>query len=267
MLVAFDTADGAASFRVGAILGAGFEIFRRSFARLFLLAAILRLILVLPYYVYGTSVTWAIAQSVHQNIFQSLILSSRHPQATPYAYWLSAISGVVLLVTNGLLQYLSFQFLRDRNMRIGEGLARMVRHAVPIVVVSVLTFLFMMIGMIVLVVPGVLIALALTVSVPACWIEDRGILGSLARSRSLTKGYRGTIFLVDLIFVAASSATTIGILLLSFATHSVVIYHVGSLITQSLIMALSAPITVVMYDRLRRLKDGTSVRDVASVFD
>lgn len=56
------------------------------------------------------------------------------------------------------------------------------------------------IGILLLVVPGILVALMYSLTTPVAVLEDRTISESLPRSAELTKGHRGRIFVIYLLF-------------------------------------------------------------------
>ena len=61
---------------------------------------------------------------------------------------------------------------------------------VPVFLTSLLVWIFVILGLIVLVVPGVFLAVMLPVSTVACILEDRPPMEALKRSRELTRGNR-----------------------------------------------------------------------------
>ena len=68
------------------------------------------------------------------------------------------------------------------------------KRFLPAVLVTILFILAIGVGLIVLIVPGVIIACVLWVSIPASVIEKPGIGGAFSRSATLTSGYRGQVF-------------------------------------------------------------------------
>lgn len=79
------------------------------------------------------------------------------------------------------------------------GLAKLV----PILAIFVLTYIGFLAGLILLLVPGIIVALMWSVATPALIAENLGVFCSFGRSRALTKGSRGKIFLVLLVSVIA----------------------------------------------------------------
>lgn len=54
-------------------------------------------------------------------------------------------------------------------------------------------------GFLLLVIPGVILALAYSLAVPVAVLEERGVSASLSRSSDLTRGHRGRIFVIYLL--------------------------------------------------------------------
>ncbi|AWM78090.1 hypothetical protein [Phenylobacterium parvum] len=77
----------------------------------------------------------------------------------------------------------------------------------PVFLTSLLVWIFVTLGLIVLVVPGVFLAVMLTVSTVACILEDRPPMEALKRSRELTRGNRwrllGLVLILLLFYTAA----------------------------------------------------------------
>jgi hypothetical protein len=82
---------------------------------------------------------------------------------------------------------------------------------------------------------------------------------------------RGTIFLVGLIYLALFivAAIIVGIItyILVFIMHSILVSQILNFILTSLSTAFAGPIIAVIYYRLRVLKDGVDIQQIASVFD
>ena len=69
----------------------------------------------------------------------------------------------------------------------------------PMLGLAILLGLAVGVGVVLLIVPGVVLALAWSVAFPALTLEDRGIFDSFRRSAALTRGKRWSIFLLSFI--------------------------------------------------------------------
>jgi hypothetical protein len=57
------------------------------------------------------------------------------------------------------------------------------------------------IGFVLLIVPGIILALMWALTIPVAVLEDKGLRDSVERSAELTKGHRGRVFIVFLLFM------------------------------------------------------------------
>jgi hypothetical protein len=123
-------------------------------------------------------------------------------------------------------------------------------------------------GLILLIVPGILLALAWSLCIPAMVIENQSIGGAISRSRRLTFGNRGRIFVVYVLFtvltwiflmlwevplIAMVGFTNIA-RQAAIPTWFVVAMSVGTFVTQSLVgPLLTIAIALIYYDaRVRK---------------
>jgi MFS family permease len=84
-------------------------------------------------------------------------------------------------------------------------------HLGAAILAGILSFLAMAAGMFLLVIPGIIVWLALSLIYPVIVAEDSGGFDALNRSWELTKGYRWKIFVAGLVYFAVSMAITYGI--------------------------------------------------------
>jgi hypothetical protein len=84
-------------------------------------------------------------------------------------------------------------------------------HAGSAILAGILAGLAMLAGFVLLIIPGIIVYLALSLIYPVIIAEDSGGAESLGRSWELTKGYRWKIFVAMLVSFAVSAAITYGI--------------------------------------------------------
>jgi hypothetical protein len=84
-------------------------------------------------------------------------------------------------------------------------------HAGSAILAGILAGLAIIAGFFLLIIPGIIVYLALSLIFPVIIAEDSGGAESLGRSWELTKGYRWKIFVAVLVTFAVSSAITYGI--------------------------------------------------------
>lgn len=143
----------------------------------------------------------------------------------------------------------------------------------PVMGVALLTLLVVMGGFILLIVPGIIVSLMLYVATPVAVVEKPGVVASLKRSRELTQGHKGSIFLLVLIVGMMSGAIST-FLTMSFMKdgkhvpiESYPTYMWLMEVLEILSSTLGATIAAVAYTLLRREKEGTSTDALAAVFE
>ncbi|MCL2713117.1 MAG: hypothetical protein FWD68_00580 [Alphaproteobacteria bacterium] len=112
----------------------------------------------------------------------------------------------------------AFSHLCGERRSIGETLVRAARGFLPLAGVAVLITLGVLVGTILLVVPGIMLAVRWAVACPACIVEGAGPIASLRRSAALTDGERWVLFELFLLFlVGGAIAGGLGTFLLGLA--------------------------------------------------
>ncbi|WP_300973358.1 hypothetical protein [Sphingomonas sp. LHG3406-1] len=159
---------------------------------------------------------------------------------------------------------------------LGRCMADGLRFAIPIVLLTILWWLAISLGMLLLIVPGVILACMWAVSIPALVEERTGVIGAFGRSRELTKGHRWKVFgllavvIISLYLIMAVLAV-IGI---STASEGALANDEGVAITVLIATALSGFIFSLLWStiqpslfvELRDAKEGGSAGDLQQVF-
>ncbi len=126
-----------------------------------------------------------------------------------------------------------------------------------------------------LLIPGAMWLLSVSVSVPVLIQERLGVFGSISRSRALTKGSRWSILgLLLILFVAAMALQFVfGLALgLAFAftgklsTPGLIASSIGGTVVSTAVSTLISVAIAVSYVELRRVREGTSVDELAEIF-
>ncbi|MEM9495833.1 MAG: hypothetical protein AAGA09_07505 [Pseudomonadota bacterium] len=156
---------------------------------------------------------------------------------------------------------------------LGESFSTGLNHLLPIVGIAILMTLGIMAGMLLLVVPGIILAIMWVVAVPAQVVENKGIGASFSRSRELTKGGRWKIFGLFLIFMVLISALSMiavmPVAAIAAGGGSGAIF-VGALVqgvTQALTAVVGATGVAALYFELRKAKEGIGAEALAAVFE
>jgi hypothetical protein len=171
-------------------------------------------------------------------------------------------------VTFGVLQH-----LRGKEAAIGDCLRLGLSSLLPVLGVAILQGLATAGGLILCVVPGIIIAVALAVSVPAAVEERPGAMAALRRSSFLTRGYRWPVFFVLLALgliafgVELAAAGLSGGLADALAGRTSPGKEILSQLFGLVPTGLTATAAAVIYYRLRSAKESIDVDELASVFD
>ena len=189
----------------------------------------------------------------------------------PSGFWgMIAIGVLIFMLTNALTQsaivYGTFQDLRGQKASFGDCLARGLAMLPRVIGAAILASIGIMIGGLLLVIPGIMLTVMWWVYVPAVVVEGAGVTESLGRSRTLTSGHGWGIFGLLLIVGVAEGAISylLGLITPAFgATVAGIVDIVVTLVFSALASVMSA----VGYYYLRAEKEGVIVEDIAKVFD
>jgi hypothetical protein len=191
---------------------------------------------------------------------------------------LGLASFAVTLVGGSLLQaaviHGTISDLNGKPVSIGDGLQAGLRLLLPLIGIAIVVGLLTGLATILLVVPGVMVAMVYAVAIPAEVVERRGISESMSRSAALTRNHRWAIF-------ALAAAYLIGAVIVGAAIGAVTGAFGGAAnipflkvqallitpIVQSVTTLVAAAGTASIYYELRYIKDGVGLETIASVFD
>lgn len=176
---------------------------------------------------------------------------------------------VVYSVTTAFLVQLAYDARLKRSVRLGRYVGPAMSSIIPIAILGIIVGLLVGVAALAFVIPGLWVYAVFSVMEPSIVIERLGFRG-LGRSAKLTKGYRWPILgalaitwtcamvIIVLALFAADLVMDSGSLALS-----IVLYAALTAIGTGLVSILTA----LIYARLREIKEGVSVDQIASVFD
>jgi hypothetical protein len=198
------------------------------------------------------------------------------------AYWRGfALSELVAILVSGmsfLLQaYVVFLSASEAGISRAEP-AELFRKVIKVApmqyALGLVVTTSVAIGTLALIIPGLLIALAWTVTAQVGALEGRGFIGSLRRSADLTRGHRWALFglLLLLELVSASAAATAritagGSFLRLSASDSPVLAYVIAPAVAGVMATVTAAMRAAVYFELAAAKDGVASRQLADTFD
>ena len=142
----------------------------------------------------------------------------------------------------------------DVDYTLGEFLGSVWPRLLAIIVLEFIVGILVGVGLIFLIIPGIIIALVLAVSLPALVVEDRGIFDSMSRSAELTRDNRMRILAVGILVVLIAWGVVALTVLLSM-----MVWWIGALaglILGILLYPYLSMLTTVLYFRLVELQEG-----------
>ncbi|HEY6003934.1 MAG TPA: hypothetical protein VIV57_13740 [Anaeromyxobacter sp.] len=218
--------------------------------------------------------------TVSFGLFYGSLLSPRPPapdEIVKYAIGFLVVMGLTILlavIQAGAVTYGTVRHLSDERPRLGDMLRAGFRRGLPVVGVGVALWVGTVVGLLVLVVPGVMFMVASSVAIPAAVVEKPGILGAFRRSFTLTRGRRWPLFaawlaVVVIVWVLAAviqvGATLLSVLLPPQARAVGAI--MGSQLGNVFFSALPLIGIAVAYHELRAEKEGVDTAALAKVFE
>ena len=192
----------------------------------------------------------------------------------------SVLIGVMLaMIVQGALVRATVAFAEGRRASFGESLTAGLRLAFPLVLLAIIVGVCVMIGFMLIIVPGIILYLMWCVAAPVLVEERTGVFGALGRSRRLTKGARWKVFGLQLIIVVfywlfsavlgfAMIAANGGInhLATNVATGLPISWLIINAIIATLINTFWSTAQTSLYIELRNWKDGPENHNLEDIF-
>lgn len=200
-------------------------------------------------------------------------LSSIEWWGPPAAALLAMLTGWALLQAALVRSTILHAVGRDSDVT-GSAMAAL-GMILPIIGLTICVTILMMLGLILLIIPGIMIYCALFVSVPALVEERRGVFASMGRSRDLTRGSRWQVFVLVVFFwivsqVANGLAGAIaGVSLIPLPGEALpdpILAGAVYAISGTLVSLGTTVWTAALYVELREVKEGANTEQLADVF-
>ena len=186
--------------------------------------------------------------------------------------WLLSLFGGYLL--QAAIVYLTVNALSGRTVTLIEALGAAIGKMLPLLGLAVLIFLGTMLGMVLLVIPGIIVAVIFCVAAPVLVMEKTPVFASLGRSRELTKGFRWPVFglfVIYMIVATVISGTVTGISVATGGAMNGTGNPVVTMIFTPLIAIIQSIIgsagIAALYYELRTAKEGVGTDELAGFFD
>lgn len=222
---------------LGEPVGEGWQIYRRFWKHLIPIALVIYLVISLI----------------------ALALASSGSRLSAFAALIVSVAGVFLL------QASLVEAVADvRDGRVDLSLTETIGRAWPrlgsVVVGGIAAAIGIVIGLVLIIVPGLFLLTIWSLIVPVIVLEGRSAFDSFGRSRELVRGHGWTVFGVIVVTFAINVVASIvlGILFAGFST--VIGRYIANVISNTLIAPFVAAAWTSMYFRLRELKEPTTAQ-------
>ena len=189
--------------------------------------------------------------------------------------------GLVALIMLGVAQAATVSAVsdlylgRETSVRAAYMLAKSM--VLPVIAIIIMCFFVTVVGLFLLVIPGIILACRLAVSVPSSIVEQTSPIRSMERSMELTKGYAFQIFLLfalvlfityavammfqfPVIFLAISAASAKRPLSIGATSYT----YVAEFVSQVLVAPVGTIAASLMYYNLRVRKEGFDIQHLMS---
>ncbi|MFD0916803.1 hypothetical protein ACFQ14_10325 [Pseudahrensia aquimaris] len=215
-----------------------------------------------------------IAISVLTFMFFGSALLDANSLTNPTSFWTATVFASILSLVGtsllmGILALAAYDAKLGRPARLSVYIGAALSVIVPLTVLSIVSAIAMSIGFILLIVPGLYILTVWCVAAPAIVIERAGFSG-LSRSAELTKGYRwpvfGYIILLFIINIVIAGLFMLVAGLASFTAPNTIVDYIVQGVANGLSTAIYAIGVVVLFARLKEVKEGLGMEDLADVF-
>jgi hypothetical protein len=195
------------------------------------------------------------------------------------AFGVASLSMAFTAIVEGALVFTILAHSEGRRADIVDTLPPAMSRLVPLMLLGLLIGAGYMLGLFVLIIPGVMLYVIWWVAAPAFVVERLGVIAALGRSVELTSGARWHVFGVQLVLGIAS--WVVGLMLRGagiasaggLATGGALSPNGGSLIglalfagMQAIGLTIYAAMHASMYLELREWKEGPATDALAEIF-
>ncbi len=187
-----------------------------------------------------------------------------------WGYW--ALSFIVSTVSSALLQIVVMRsailHLNGRPADIGGSVAASIRLILPVVGLSLVTSFIVLVGLVMLIVPGVIANVLLILSVPVLIQERLSIDESMRRSVDLSRGSRPVIFaLVVALYILSWVAWMLAISIMDgMGVEDIPVAALLQALEPTISATISAVLIAALYVEIRTTKEGATVEGLTDIF-
>lgn len=184
------------------------------------------------------------------------------------------ISMVIAVLVQGALTRATVVASEGGKVSLGDSLSTGLKVVLPLIALAIVSTIGIMLGMILLIVPGIILGLMWSVAVPALVVERVGVFEALGRSRALTKGAKWKIFGLGIIVIGVYFLLSVILQLVGLAGYSgadaatelSLSGIIASIVLGTILNTALGTIQPSLYVELRQWKEGTDVQTLQQVF-
>jgi hypothetical protein len=192
------------------------------------------------------------------------------------------LAAVVSVVLDSLFQaaisFGAIVALSGKSASVGRCLSASFHSMLPLIAIGFVLIVGVVFGLVLLIVPGIILATMWRVAIPVRVVERTSIGDSFRRSAELTCGHRWAIFGLGVIFGLAGGAVgyalrrILALSLIPMVHHGVLafapieIFWIGDSVLRIVTTSIGAVGTASIYYELRLIRDGMAPEQVEAVF-
>ena len=254
--------EGPPSMRVGPTVGSIVSRAFKAYGANFWTLALLVTVMVVPFFVL-----------VFAGAFGAVSLTPQGARGEPpdvgtfFAVFVPVLllASVVFAVGFGGMVYGTVRWLGGQRAGVGDMLRQGLRTLLPVVGTAFLVTLAVLLGYVLLIIPGIMVAVATSLAFPAVVVERLGPVAAFQRSLDLSRGFRWQLFgCFAVLFVVQMGLSIVNMGLQLAVPIAGAFLSIG-------VMLLSYPlpwlVIAVAYHDLRVAKEGVDTSALVQVFE
>jgi hypothetical protein len=248
-------------FTVGRVLGTGFRVWGRNLVPFLVITSL----------IYAPLIIWGVT------LVSGGVTLEHLDKVGKFVQYSGGIDSLLNLVVSAALTYGVVMELQGQRASIGACIGTGLARFFPVLGVVFLSILCVLAGLLAIIVGAFVVLCMLFVATQASVIEKPGLIGALKRSRELTRGHRLQIFglLIVLGIMNWGAQKIVENVMLPKQTvgnldqflKAIPAYLYVDIGRQLIITSIGAVMAAVSYVHLRQEKEGTSVAELARVFE
>jgi hypothetical protein len=183
------------------------------------------------------------------------------------------LAAVIGAVVQGALTRATVAEYEGHRASFGDCIAAAARVLLPLIGAGLVFAIAVMVGTVLLVVPGIIVMIMWSVAAPAIVVERDGVLKAFGRSAELTQGFKWKIFGLFLVLLVIYIVLFVVLGIVGLRTISVaaaqgftVAGMVANILTALIVNLLWGTIQPALYLELRQAKEGGSLQNLEEVF-